>query len=209
MKKLKLILGTSVLAIAGLLTIAADHIDAPAVAGGTSDITDFYAFQGEDTNNVVFVANLQGLMSPSATAGAAFDENVMVEFNIDTTGDNVEDLVIQAIPKNGKMYVYGPYAPNHTGLSSIVDESAALTIVDVTPYTSASPITTTNTSTGLIAFAGPRVVKDTTGKELPEGFQRSEFLLEHGFLDGIYERKNLKEQINLYIDLIQNLPIRK
>jgi hypothetical protein len=156
MKKLKLILGTSVLAIAGLLTIAADHIDAPAVAGGTSDITDFYAFQGEDTNNVVFVANLQGLMSPSATAGAAFDENVMVEFNIDTTGDNVEDLVIQAIPKNGKMYVYGPYAPNHTGLSSIVDESAALTIVDVTPYTSASPITTTNTSTGLIAFAGPR-----------------------------------------------------
>jgi acetyl-CoA carboxylase carboxyl transferase subunit beta len=48
----------------------------------------------------------------------------------------------------------------------------------------------------LIGFAGPRVVKDTTGKDLPEGFQRSEFLLEHGFLDGIYERKNLKTQIN-------------
>jgi len=61
----------------------------------------------------------------------------------------------------------------------------------------------------LIAFAGPRVVKDTTGKDLPEGFQRSEFLLEHGFLDKIIERKKLKEQINLYIDLIQNLPIRK
>ena len=60
----------------------------------------------------------------------------------------------------------------------------------------------------LVAFAGPRVVKDTTGKDLPEGFQRSEFVLEHGFLDGIYERKNLKKQINLYIDLIQNLPIR-
>jgi len=60
----------------------------------------------------------------------------------------------------------------------------------------------------LVAFAGPRVVKDTTGKELPEGFQRSEFLLEHGFLDKIIERKNLKEQINLYIDLIQNNPIR-
>ncbi len=60
----------------------------------------------------------------------------------------------------------------------------------------------------LIAFAGPRVVKDTTGKELPEGFQRSEFVLEHGFLDGIYERKNLKKQVNLYIDLIQNQPIR-
>ena len=60
----------------------------------------------------------------------------------------------------------------------------------------------------LIAFAGPRVVKDTTGKDLPEGFQRSEFVLEHGFLDKIIERKNLKKQINLYLDLIQNNPIR-
>lgn len=61
----------------------------------------------------------------------------------------------------------------------------------------------------LIAFAGPRVVKDTTGKDLPEGFQRSEFVMEHGFLDKIVERKHLKKQINLYIDLIQNLPVRK
>ncbi|WP_372794113.1 acetyl-CoA carboxylase, carboxyltransferase subunit beta [Lutibacter sp.] len=61
----------------------------------------------------------------------------------------------------------------------------------------------------LVAFAGPRVVKDTTGKDLPPGFQRSEFVLEHGFLDKIVERKNLKKQVNLYIDLIQNLPIRK
>ena len=61
----------------------------------------------------------------------------------------------------------------------------------------------------LIAFAGPRVVKDTTGnKDLPEGFQRSEFVLEHGFLDAIYERKYLKKQVNLYIDLIQNNAIR-
>ena len=60
----------------------------------------------------------------------------------------------------------------------------------------------------LIAFAGPRVVRDTTGKDLPEGFQRSEFVLEHGFLDAIYERKDLKKQINLYIDLIQNHAIR-
>jgi len=60
----------------------------------------------------------------------------------------------------------------------------------------------------LVAFAGPRVVKDTTGKDLPEGFQRSEFVLEHGFLDKIIERKNLKKQINLYLDLIENNPIR-
>ncbi|MEN8125229.1 MAG: acetyl-CoA carboxylase, carboxyltransferase subunit beta [Bacteroidota bacterium] len=61
----------------------------------------------------------------------------------------------------------------------------------------------------LIGFAGPRIVKDTTGKDLPEGFQRSEFLLEHGFLDKIIDRKDLKQQVNLYIDLIQNNPIRK
>ncbi|MGB5242644.1 MAG: acetyl-CoA carboxylase, carboxyltransferase subunit beta [Lutimonas sp.] len=61
----------------------------------------------------------------------------------------------------------------------------------------------------LIGFAGPRIVKDTTGKDLPEGFQKSEFLLEHGFLDKIIERKDLKRMVNLYIDLIQNKPIRK
>ena len=60
----------------------------------------------------------------------------------------------------------------------------------------------------LIAFAGPRVVKDTTGKDLPEGFQTSEFLLEKGFLDFISHRKDLKKNINLYIDLIQNKTLR-
>ena len=60
----------------------------------------------------------------------------------------------------------------------------------------------------LIGFAGPRVVKDTTGQDLPEGFQTSEFLLEHGFLDFISSRVNLKMKVNLYIDLIMNRQIR-
>ncbi|MFY8096304.1 MAG: acetyl-CoA carboxylase, carboxyltransferase subunit beta [Flavobacterium sp.] len=60
----------------------------------------------------------------------------------------------------------------------------------------------------LIGFAGPRVVKDTTGKDLPEGFQTSEFLLDHGFLDFIAHRKELKNKINLYIDLILNQEVR-
>lgn len=60
----------------------------------------------------------------------------------------------------------------------------------------------------LIGFAGPRIVKDTTGKDLPKGFQTSEFLLEHGFLDFITHRKNLKKNVNLYLDLILNKPIR-
>jgi len=60
----------------------------------------------------------------------------------------------------------------------------------------------------LIGFAGPRIVKDTTGKDLPDGFQTSEFLLENGFLDFISHRSDLKKKVNLYIDLIQNQPIR-
>ncbi len=47
----------------------------------------------------------------------------------------------------------------------------------------------------LIGFAGPRIVKETTGRDLPEGFQRSEFLLEHGFLDMIVDRKDLKAKL--------------
>ncbi|UCD62043.1 MAG: acetyl-CoA carboxylase, carboxyltransferase subunit beta [Flavobacteriaceae bacterium] len=61
----------------------------------------------------------------------------------------------------------------------------------------------------LIGFAGPRVVKEATGKDLPKGFQTSEFVMENGFLDFISHRRDLKKNINLYIDLIQNLPVRK
>jgi acetyl-CoA carboxylase carboxyl transferase subunit beta len=60
----------------------------------------------------------------------------------------------------------------------------------------------------LIGFAGPRVVKDTTGKDLPKDFQTSEFLKEKGFLDFITQRSQLKNKINLYLDLIQNQPVR-
>ena len=55
----------------------------------------------------------------------------------------------------------------------------------------------------LIGFAGPRVVKETIGKDLPEGFQTSEFLLEHGFLDLIVERKDLKAKISQILRIIK------
>ncbi|WP_452220522.1 DUF4331 family protein [Lacinutrix salivirga] len=154
MKKMKIILGISALAVAGFFMVAADHIDAPDVQGGTSDITDFYAFQAQDTDNVVFVANVQGLLAPTATNDAAFDENVLIEFNIDTNGNAVEDLVIQAIPRDGKMYFFGPVAPGTTGLMSTINSTAMETVVDITPY-GASAITATETS-GIKAFAGPR-----------------------------------------------------
>ena len=56
----------------------------------------------------------------------------------------------------------------------------------------------------LIGFAGPRVIKETIKKDLPEGFQRSEFLLEHGFLDFIVDRKELKERLNTLLLLFNN-----
>jgi acetyl-CoA carboxylase carboxyl transferase subunit beta len=53
----------------------------------------------------------------------------------------------------------------------------------------------------LIGFAGPRVIRETIKKDLPEGFQRSEFLLEHGFLDFIVARKNMQEKLAQLIRL--------
>lgn len=156
MKKTKMILGIGILTIAGFFLVAADHIDAPAVQGGSSDITDFYAFQGQNTDNIVFVANVQGLLSPSATTNATFDENVMIEFNIDTTGDNIEDLVIQAIPKNKKMYFLGPVVPGQTGLLSTFESNRGkdVSFVKITSYGSNANIS--NSKEGLTFFAGPR-----------------------------------------------------
>ena len=56
----------------------------------------------------------------------------------------------------------------------------------------------------LIGFAGPRVIKETIKKDLPPGFQRSEFILEHGFLDFIVPRKELKEKISTLLALFKN-----
>ena len=56
----------------------------------------------------------------------------------------------------------------------------------------------------LIGFAGPRVIKETIKKDLPPGFQRSEFLLEHGFLDFIIHRKELKARISKLLELFKN-----
>lgn len=155
MKKFKKLVGLGVITLALILFAAADHIDAPAVQGGSSDITDFYAFQGENQSNLVFVANLQGLLSPSATASASFDEDVMIEFNVDNDGDYIEDIVIQALPRNGKMYVVGPTTPNQTGLMSMIntDTPNYLSVVDITPYGTDAIVSSQN---GISVFAGPR-----------------------------------------------------
>jgi acetyl-CoA carboxylase carboxyl transferase subunit beta len=53
----------------------------------------------------------------------------------------------------------------------------------------------------LIGFAGPRVVKETIGRDLPDGFQTSEFLLEHGFLDYIIDRAEIRSRLSMSLKM--------
>ena len=56
----------------------------------------------------------------------------------------------------------------------------------------------------LIGFAGPRVIRETIGKDLPKGFQSAEFVLEHGFLDFIVDRRNLKKRLTTLLRMLAN-----
>ena len=160
MKKKILFGSIMAIAVAGGIIFAADHIDAPAVTGANStstgaDITDIYAFQSPaDNSKMVFVMNVQGLMSPAVTSAASFPTNVLYEFNIDNTGDNVEDLVIQALVQNGKLRVYGPVAPAAAGTSSTVRTNGTVTEASVTAYGATTPSVGQNN--GIKVFAGPR-----------------------------------------------------
>jgi hypothetical protein len=160
MKK-KLIIGFALGALLiGGLAYAADHIDAPSVTGPSStslatDITDVYAFQSPaDNSKMVLVCNVRGLLSPAASATAAFGSNVLYEMNIDNTGDNVEDLVVQFLVQNGKVRAYGPVPVGTAGITSTIKTANGFTAVDVTPYGTA-PIVGTGAN-GMKIFAGPR-----------------------------------------------------
>lgn len=157
MKKNKIVLSIVAIAalIAGGIIYAADHIDAPAVKNQASDITDLYVFQGQNTSNMVFVANTQGLLSPANTAAAKFDANTILEFNIDNNADNVEDLVIQCKydAASNSMLVYGPVKPSETGKRSKLEGSATASAT-VTAYGASAVIGTG--ATGIKVFAGPR-----------------------------------------------------
>ena len=156
----KILLGLTVLATLtiGIVLYAADHIDAPAVGslstGSTAaDITDYYAFESpSNSDNYVFVCNVKGLTAPTATADASFDENVMYEINIDNDGDNVEDLVIQALFRDGKVITFGANAPAASGLDSKIVVGSKVE-ADVTSYGSPASI---GESGGVKVFAGPR-----------------------------------------------------
>ena len=154
MNKIKLLSFLFILSIASIIIISSDHIDYPAVSGSTADVADLYVFESrENTNNMIFALTMQGLLSPGNSATAKFDENVLIEFNIDNDGDFVEDLVIQGIPRDNKMILFGPYPPNMTGLKSEINTNVIRMEVDITAYGNTPVITNQN---GMKLFAGPR-----------------------------------------------------
>ena len=163
MKKTKIFatIGGLGLAVLSVVLIAADHIDAPAIAGTSTDIADFYAFQGEDPNNLVFVVDVQGILAPGGpTEQAIFDENVLLEINIDNNNDLVEDKVIQIIKRTDPttmedtMYFFGPVAlqSSQTGLNSTLDTANLSGSVKISTTTDIQ----TSTTNGMMFFAGPR-----------------------------------------------------
>jgi len=152
MKKSKLLLGLSILAVVGVAIIAADHIDAPGTTSNTADIADFYAFEpSEGSDNTVFIVDLQTNVMPDLAYGT-FDEDVLVEINIDTDDDLIEDMVIQAIPRDGTMYFFGPVAPSETGLNGEVMVDSPLGSVEISSDTAV----TETTDDDVQLFAGPR-----------------------------------------------------
>jgi hypothetical protein len=103
---------------------------------------------------MVFVIGTQGLLSPSATGAAKFPNGVLYELNIDNTGDNVEDMVIQCMVQNDKLRVFGPVAVGTPGASSTIKGGAPFAEAKVTGYGSSPNIGTGNN--GIKVFAGSR-----------------------------------------------------
>lgn len=155
MKKPKFLGILTAISLVGLsvFLISADHLDSPSVSGTSSDISDFYAFQGTDNQNFVFVANVQGLIPAGIpTEQAFFDENVLLEFNIDTNNDLKEDYVIQAIRRGEYMFFFGPVVPNQTDNKSQIVTSAVRDSVKISTVSEIN----IGESNGKKFFAGPR-----------------------------------------------------
>ena len=203
MKKRKLftVIGVFSLLLLSLTFMSLDHVDATNVTGTSSDIADFYAFEGDNPENTVFVATIQGILAPGGvTENAVFDEDVLIEFNIDNTGDFVEDLVIQAIKRGDSIYFFGPAIPSQTGLESDVLTSAATHLVQIST-TQESFITNED---GMSFFAGPRrepsyfdfnrFIDIANGNAAPEGFyppeESTDFFVELNTLAIVVEVPN-------------------
>ena len=126
--------------------------------------------------------NRMPLIIITASGGARMQEGVLSLMQLAKTSSKLAKF-----SKNGGLFIPVLTDPTTGGISASIAMLGDIIIAE---------------PNALIGFAGPRVIKQTIGEELPEGFQRSEFLLKKGFLDNIVHRKNLKKTLTLLIQLI-------
>src|SRR5579885_374874 len=118
-----------------------DHADTPANASNPGqDLSDVYMFPSPNNpNNVVLVMDASPLITPAEIGTRGFDPKVLYQFKIDNTGDNVEDLVIQAhftgTGTNQQCFISGPAKPTETGTKSTLLKSDSVIGTFNTPFT--------------------------------------------------------------------------
>jgi hypothetical protein len=150
----------AVVLVAGLIggaakiAVGSDHQDTPEVElNPKMDMTDLYAFPGTGPDRIALVMDSRAFLTPAATAGASFDQDLLYQFKIDNDGDAIEDKVIQVVfsgsGANQKVKVYGPVDPPVAG-------AMMNTIADVTPSVTGTINTVLGSSSGMQVFAGPR-----------------------------------------------------
>ena len=137
--------------IAGTLD-ASDHQDTPEVElNPRMDINDVYAFPGSTDDRIVLVMTTSSPLTPSASATAAFDPNLLYQLKVDNTGDAVEDLVFQFTFTGGgsqRVEMRGPARPARTGIMNV--------LLDQQPSMTGATNTTHGSANGVQLFAGVR-----------------------------------------------------
>ena len=126
-KRGKLLLGAGALAAVAAVSlgtaqyaVGSDHADTVESTGKPGiDLTDLHIFPGQDNNNVVLALSVRPLIPAGQAANFSFDPDVLYQFKIDTSGDNIEDLVLQArfegTGPTQKVFISGPVAPSRQG----------------------------------------------------------------------------------------------
>lgn len=131
---------------------SSDHADTvQTVAKPGTDLSDLHIFPGANANNVVLALSVRPLIPAGQSANFSFDEDVLYQFKIDTTGDNVEDLVIQArfegTGANQRVFIAGPVKPSRLGTTTVFERPYGVRGRIGVPFTP---------SPGIQVFAGAR-----------------------------------------------------
>ena len=125
------------------------------------------------------------LIIVTASGGARMQEGVLSLMQLAKTSSK-----LARFSKNGGLYIPVLTDPTTGGISASIAMQGDVILAE---------------PNALIGFAGPRVIKQTIGEDLPDGFQKSEFLLQKGFLDNIVHRKDLKKTLTLLIKLFKKI----